>query len=539
MTTSLKRHGWWLAAIVVTLLYATPIALQSRVVNCARACFASVESRQQAALPDCEACAVGLAVTMRVPWTHDFSVRVREELTARTAITAYLDAAVGEPSAVALKDRFAALRGAWLLTDGGSGTLKLDLLGKAIPVAEPGRLAQLVGDRRTLIERGLHWNQWYVATAAIEGALLEGKVARAVRLAEHYRGRPNTDLRLRVAAMLCAGMPEGKRAVVKQAYQHAIDVMEARATKRNADFARDFGSARMVVESCAVALGEAPPKQPFAGHAGRLDHHEQLLAYRWRLAHERGDGAARLAARHAIEAFLGRREPTPYRYDLAALFIDEVSSLDDVITLLRLRPGEEPSPASVSERATLRVALLDRPVVPAERYRAARRHITSLIVDADSGGGRPLRSAQRYYAWRLLSADGLPSADKWWAASVVPEKLAVRREASTKKAAPVNRRQRRYELFYRSEHQLASPDSLIAAASLLASSSAELEPWLDALTGPEMRRHSLRSWAFARAGAAKRRGDRAAATVWWKRYRGLVALARNPATAELYLFLGL
>lgn len=539
MTTSLKQHGWWLSAIVVTFIYAAPIALQKRVVNCARACFAKVESRQQAALPDCEACAVGLAVTTRVPWTQDFSLRVREELTARTAMTAYIDAAVGEPSATSLKDRFAALRGAWLLTDGGSGTLKLDLLGNAIPAAEPGRLAQLVGDRRTLIERGLHWNQWYVATAALEGALLEGNVARAVRLAEHYRGRPNTDLRLRVAAMLCVGMPEGKRGVVEQAYQHAIEVMEARATKRNADFARDFGSARMVVESCAAALGEAPPKQPFAGHAGRLDHHEQLLAYRWRLAKKRGDRAGRQAARDAVEAFLGRRAPTPYRYDLAALFIDEISSVDAVVTLLRLRPGEEPSRASPSEPASLRAALLDRPIIPVERYGAAHRHITSFIVEADAEASEPLRSAQRYYAWRSRAADGLPSADKWLAASVVPEKSRARREASTPKIAPAHRRQRRYELFYRSEHEPASPDNLIETASLLASPSAEVEPWLDALTAPEMRRHSLRAWASARAAAAKRRGDRAAATVWWKRYRRLVVLAAEPATAELYLFLGL
>lgn len=66
---------------------------------------------------------------------------------------------------------------------------------------------------------------------------------------------------------------------------------------------------------------------------------------------------------------------------------------------------------------------------------------------------------------------------------------------------------------------------LLLASRLLQPSEGDVEVWLDALLALEQRRFSLRSYAFARAEAARMRGDLATATAWDERFRTLCKLA--------------
>lgn len=66
---------------------------------------------------------------------------------------------------------------------------------------------------------------------------------------------------------------------------------------------------------------------------------------------------------------------------------------------------------------------------------------------------------------------------------------------------------------------------LLLASRLLDSAEGDLEIWLDALLALDQRRFSLRSYAFARAEAARMRGDMTAATTWDERFRKLCKLA--------------
>ncbi|MDI1443981.1 hypothetical protein [Polyangium sp. 6x1] len=74
---------------------------------------------------------------------------------------------------------------------------------------------------------------------------------------------------------------------------------------------------------------------------------------------------------------------------------------------------------------------------------------------------------------------------------------------------------------------------LALAGRLLAPSEGDVEIWLDAVSAFDLRRFSLRSYAFARADAARMRGDAEAATRWEARYRFLRGVASDPTRLEL------
>ena len=67
----------------------------------------------------------------------------------------------------------------------------------------------------------------------------------------------------------------------------------------------------------------------------------------------------------------------------------------------------------------------------------------------------------------------------------------------------------------------------------------DAEIWRDALLALDARRFSLREMAFARARAARSRGDVESAAVWQQRFEALRAVAADPARAEIARFLGL
>lgn len=66
---------------------------------------------------------------------------------------------------------------------------------------------------------------------------------------------------------------------------------------------------------------------------------------------------------------------------------------------------------------------------------------------------------------------------------------------------------------------------LLLASRLLPTSEGDAEVWFDALVAMDQRRFSLRSYAFARAEAARMRGDQATAATWDERYRTLCKVA--------------
>jgi hypothetical protein len=74
---------------------------------------------------------------------------------------------------------------------------------------------------------------------------------------------------------------------------------------------------------------------------------------------------------------------------------------------------------------------------------------------------------------------------------------------------------------------------LFLASRLLDPSEGDTEVWLDALLALDQRRFSLRSYAFARAEAARMRGDMANAANWDERYRTLCKVAAELPNFEI------
>jgi hypothetical protein len=74
---------------------------------------------------------------------------------------------------------------------------------------------------------------------------------------------------------------------------------------------------------------------------------------------------------------------------------------------------------------------------------------------------------------------------------------------------------------------------LLLASRLLAKDEGDMEVWFDALLALDQRRFSLRSYAFARAEAARMRGDMATAAQWDERFRTLCKLAAEVPHYEI------
>ena len=106
-------------------------------------------------------------------------------------------------------------------------------------------------------------------------------------------------------------------------------------------------------------------------------------------------------------------------------------------------------------------------------------------------------------------------------------------------APPDTRRALRYVAMRRRGD---APEGLVpylVLAADLARGEQDPEVWLDAFAVIDARRSSHRAYTWARALAARWRGDAPAAEVWSARYRSLCAVAADPARAEIARYLGI
>ncbi len=86
------------------------------------------------------------------------------------------------------------------------------------------------------------------------------------------------------------------------------------------------------------------------------------------------------------------------------------------------------------------------------------------------------------------------------------------------------------------------PDALVpylAVAAELAGEGGDVEVWLDAVMATDAPRFSMRTYAWARANAARSRGDRAAYGLWTERFRTLSKIVGDEQKAELARVLGI
>lgn len=106
-------------------------------------------------------------------------------------------------------------------------------------------------------------------------------------------------------------------------------------------------------------------------------------------------------------------------------------------------------------------------------------------------------------------------------------------------ASDEDRRAFRYAFL---RHRGDMPDALVpylAVAAQVAGEGGDPEVWLDAVMAVDAPRFSLRTYAWARAQAARARGDRKTHDEWMRRMGTLAKLTGDPERAELARFLGL
>jgi hypothetical protein len=118
--------------------------------------------------------------------------------------------------------------------------------------------------------------------------------------------------------------------------------------------------------------------------------------------------------------------------------------------------------------------------------------------------------------------------------------LSLARWSAARAAPPDQRRAHRYAaLRRRGDAPPALAAYMVVAGELLGEREGDAELWLDAFLAMDARRFSYRHYLFARAEAARWRGDAASASLWRRRYEALQALAAHPARAEVARYLGI
>ncbi|WP_437299585.1 hypothetical protein [Sorangium sp. So ce426] len=274
------------------------------------------------------------------------------------------------------------------------------------------------------------------------------------------------------------------------------------------------------------------------------------------LAPELAPEAARALARSSVWALVGERDRAldlVERVDLAAA----PPALRAAVLLQRAELLASRGRRRDAARAAVLAdeeAAAARAVDPAGEAMLARAELA--LLDARSRwtrlslalppGDSPLRQgsppaqlpADHAAAWPWV---GFASLDAPWARDGQP---ALSRALSTWSAArdapPPARRALRYAALRRRGD---APPALVPyaalSAQLLGDGEGDPEVWLDAFLALDASRFSLRRYAFARAEAARWRGDEGSAAAWQRRYDALRAVASDPDRAEIARYLGI
>lgn len=111
--------------------------------------------------------------------------------------------------------------------------------------------------------------------------------------------------------------------------------------------------------------------------------------------------------------------------------------------------------------------------------------------------------------------------------------------AAARGASENDRRAFRYTFL---RHRGDTPDALVpylAVAAELAGEGGDAEVWLDAVMATDAPRFSMRAYAWARAQAARARGDREVHARWMQRMTALAKMAGDEGRAELARLLGI
>ncbi len=425
------------AAGVFVLMVAAPDLLLHVGMSKARTCLATIAAPRSAQLPACEALDGWFVVPEFAPWTRHIARLAREELHARMAVAKYVDAAVGNPDRAQLTERIKEVWQAQHRVDEGTGRVRLDQLGPAVPAPDPPQLAFSLGDSGGLDRYAMRYDRWFTSLHAIDAALLSGKLERAQQLAEHYAKKPKNDLRLTVGALLCLG---GKAA---QGLELLSSVEKQRAESRKANMVRNFGDVRVLIESCAAAGKLAVPEVPTHGYAGDWDHRERLAVLRLRLAEQQhacspaDDVAGCFAAEpvataaRAAAKLLKIRSTSPYRLELVAAVAPYLVDAEQALRLgvalgaveraSLLTPGPRPDPnrapaqADSGPPAWSMVSFVgptapDRPWVSPQRYALAAERL--LALESRPNELHRVAGALQVRAARGFAAVGKP--DRAW-----------------------------------------------------------------------------------------------------------------------------
>ncbi|WP_437535398.1 hypothetical protein WME79_14300 [Sorangium sp. So ce726] len=274
------------------------------------------------------------------------------------------------------------------------------------------------------------------------------------------------------------------------------------------------------------------------------------------LAPELAPEAARALARSSVWALVGERDRAldlVERVDLsaappalrAAVLLQRAEHL---ASRGRRRDAARAAVLADEEAAAARAAVPAGEAPPARAELAlldARSRWTRLAL-ALPPGDSPLRQgsppaqlpADHGAAWPWV---GFASLDAPWARDGQPAlSRALATWSAARDAPPPARRALRYAAL---RGRGDAPPALIPyaalSAQLLGDGEGDPEVWLDAFLAIDASRFSLRRYAFARAEAARWRGDEGSAAAWQRRYDALRAVASDPASAEIARYLGI
>lgn len=311
--------------IMTAVAVAVPESLLHRGTREARECLAKYTEPRGPETPSCSAAFDSFYWPAKFPWTASRARYRIEELGVRMARFEYVEAAVGKPNREALAHAAEAIDHQEAVVQNGTTRVSMKELGPLAGAPDPGRDADELGDRRTLVERGESWFNWRVRLSALRAALLSGDMAKTEALAKRYAvdDPRDPDLRSAVASVLCMG-PDPEKGADMLAF-----IQDDRASRRYEGLSRDYGEVRALLVACLAKRNLPPPPLPTRSDAGSADAVEQRALLRLRLADTPAAEASRNAAIATIVRLLegGPRGPGG-RLSLLAALLTSGTDLD-------------------------------------------------------------------------------------------------------------------------------------------------------------------------------------------------------------------